>query len=54
MDVIARYSTRVLAFYDGRVLADGPTLDVMRDENVQKLVVGHHLDLDELEGANDA
>ena len=51
MDVIARYSTRVLAFYDGRVLSDGPTLDVMRDENVQKLVVGHHLDLDELEGA---
>ncbi len=54
MDVIARYSTRVMAFYDGRVLADGPTLDVMRDENVQKLVIGHHLDMDELEEASNA
>ncbi|WP_417821663.1 ABC transporter ATP-binding protein [Terasakiella sp.] len=49
MDVIARYSTRLLAFYDGRILADGPTGQVMRDENVQTLVIGHHLDMDELE-----
>ncbi|WP_417795092.1 ABC transporter ATP-binding protein [Terasakiella pusilla] len=54
MDVIARYSTRLLAFYDGRILADGPTGEVMRDKNVQTLVVGHHLDMDELEGTNNA
>lgn len=52
MDVIARYSTRLLAFYDGRVLADGPTSEVIRDDKVQKLVIGHHLDLDELEALN--
>lgn len=54
MDVIARYSTRVMAFYDGRVLADGPTNAVLRNEDVQKLVVGHHLDLDELQGGTNA
>ncbi|PHS79674.1 MAG: ABC transporter ATP-binding protein [Rhodospirillaceae bacterium] len=52
MDVIARYSTRLLAFYDGRVLADGPTSKVIRDEKVRKLVIGNHLDLDKLEAAN--
>ncbi|MGB0683199.1 MAG: ABC transporter ATP-binding protein [Magnetovibrionaceae bacterium] len=51
MDVVARYSTRLLAFYDGRVLADGPTMDVLRDEHVQQFVIGHHLDLTELEEA---
>lgn len=54
MDVIARYSTRLMAFYDGRVLADGPTIDVMRDAKVQKLVIGHHLDMDDLEEASNA
>ncbi|NVK18472.1 MAG: ABC transporter ATP-binding protein [Methylocystaceae bacterium] len=54
MDVIARYSTRLLAFYDGRILADGPTKEVLRDENVQTLVIGHHLDMDELEGTANA
>jgi len=54
MDVIARYSTRLLAFYDGRILADGPTGQVMRDENVQTLVIGHHLDMDELEDTANA
>ena len=44
MEVIARYSTRLMAFYDGRVLADGPTARVMRDEKVQEFVTGHHLE----------
>lgn len=54
MDVIARYSTRLIAFYDGRVLADGPTAEVIHNEDVQKLVIGHHLDIDELEEAANA
>ncbi len=45
MDVVQRYADRVLAFYDGRVLADGPTNRVLSDPKVQELVVGHHLDL---------
>ncbi|MFT6916321.1 MAG: branched-chain amino acid transport system ATP-binding protein [Motiliproteus sp.] len=43
MEVIARYSTRLLAFYDGRVLADGPTALVMADPKVQELVTGSSL-----------
>ncbi|SIS67333.1 ABC transporter ATP-binding protein [Neptunomonas antarctica] len=45
MEVIARYSTRLLAFYDGRVLADGPTAEVMSDEKVKEFVTGHHLEI---------
>ncbi|MEH6627816.1 MAG: ABC transporter ATP-binding protein [Motiliproteus sp.] len=45
MDVIARYSTRLIAFYDGRVLADGPTAKVLKDDKVQELVTGHHLEI---------
>ncbi|WP_375182773.1 ATP-binding cassette domain-containing protein, partial [Marinobacter sp.] len=45
MEVVLRYADRVLAFYDGRVLADGPTQSVLSDPKVQELVVGHHLDL---------
>ncbi|MEH6650513.1 MAG: ABC transporter ATP-binding protein [Motiliproteus sp.] len=44
MEVIARYSTRLIAFYDGRVLADGLTAAVMGDPKVQELVTGHQLD----------
>jgi len=45
MEVVLRYADRVLAFYDGRVLADGPTHEVLSTPKVQELVVGHHLDL---------
>lgn len=45
MEVVLRYADRVLAFYDGRVLADGPTHKVLSNPKVQELVVGHHLDL---------
>ena len=43
MDVIQRYADRVLAFYDGRILADGPTDYVLSQPKVQELVVGHHV-----------
>lgn len=46
MEVIARYSTRLIAFYDGRVIADGPVAHVMSDEKVKELVTGHHLEID--------
>ncbi len=45
MDVITRYSTRLMAFYEGRVLADGPTTEVMNNEQVKEFVTGHHLDI---------
>jgi len=52
MDIVVRYSTRLMAFYDGRVLADGPTSEVIKNEKVKKLVIGNHLDLEELEAVN--
>lgn len=51
MEVIARYSTRLIAFYDGRVLADGPVTEVLDDEKVQQLVTGQHLTTNTLENA---
>lgn len=45
MEVVQRYADRILAFYDGHILADGPTHKVMSNPKVQELVVGHHLDL---------
>lgn len=52
MEVIARYSTRLVVFYDGRVLADGPTAAVMNDPKVQEHVTGHHLEIDQLKEAD--
>ena len=40
MDVISRYSQRVLAFHEGKVLADGTPQVVMNDENVIRIVLG--------------
>ncbi|MGB0732367.1 MAG: ABC transporter ATP-binding protein [Pontibacterium sp.] len=54
MEVIARYATRLMAFYDGRILADGPTIEVMNDPQVQERVTGHHLDIDYSKGASNA
>jgi branched-chain amino acid transport system ATP-binding protein len=40
MEVVARYAGRVLAFYDGRVIADGPPDAVLVDAEVRRYVVG--------------
>ena len=40
MDVVSRYADRVMAFYDGTILADGPTRDVLTDESVREFVIG--------------
>lgn len=40
MDVVARYADRVMAFYDGTILADGPTGEVLDDARVRELVIG--------------
>jgi branched-chain amino acid transport system ATP-binding protein len=40
MDIVSRYSQRVVAFYEGRVLADGAPADVLGDKDVRKYVVG--------------
>ncbi|MGY4828086.1 ABC transporter ATP-binding protein [Sphaerotilaceae bacterium SBD11-9] len=48
MEIVARYVTRILAFYSGEVIADGPPRDVLSSKKVQELVIGHHLDLKEI------
>ena len=43
MEIVARYASRVIAFYDGRILADGPTGQVLDDPEVRKYVIGAEL-----------
>ena len=40
MDIVRRYTQRVLAFYDGRIIADGLPEAVLTDPEVRKYVVG--------------
>ena len=40
MDIVSRYSTRVLAFYDGRIISDGPSDVVLQDSRVKSFITG--------------
>jgi branched-chain amino acid transport system ATP-binding protein len=40
MEIVRRYTGRVLAFYDGKVIADGLPAAVLADANVRRYVVG--------------
>ena len=40
MDIVTRYSDRVLAFYDGRIIADDAPDEVLSDPDVQRYVTG--------------
>jgi branched-chain amino acid transport system ATP-binding protein len=40
MEIVERYASRVIAFYDGRILADGPVRQVLADAEVRKYVIG--------------
>ena len=40
MDIVSRYTQRVLAFYEGRIIADGASELVLRDDEVVKYVIG--------------
>jgi branched-chain amino acid transport system ATP-binding protein len=40
MDIVAEFSERVIAFYSGRVIADGTPAQVLADADVQKYVTG--------------
>lgn len=40
MDIVTRYSDRVVAFYSGRIIADNPPEAVLADEQVQLYVTG--------------
>lgn len=40
MEIIERYSDRVLAFYDGSILAEGSTEEVLQHEQVLEYIIG--------------
>jgi branched-chain amino acid transport system ATP-binding protein len=40
MEIVERYADRVLAFYDGTVIADGPPAVALADPRVQTLISG--------------
>lgn len=40
MEIVRRYTQRILAFYEGRVIADGPSEVVLANPEVRRYVVG--------------
>ena len=43
MEIVERYGMRVVAFYDGRIIADGVPADVLADDDVRQYIVGAEL-----------
>jgi branched-chain amino acid transport system ATP-binding protein len=43
MEIVERYAQRVIAFYEGRVLADGPAHEVLVNDEVRKYVIGSQI-----------
>jgi branched-chain amino acid transport system ATP-binding protein len=43
MEIVSRYTQRVLAFYEGRIIADGDSATVLTDAEVRKYVIGDAL-----------
>jgi branched-chain amino acid transport system ATP-binding protein len=40
MEIVTRYVHRVLAFYEGRIIADGDPASVLDDSEVRRYVIG--------------
>jgi branched-chain amino acid transport system ATP-binding protein len=40
MEIVSRYADRVVAFYQGRILADGEPHHVLTDPEVRRYVTG--------------
>jgi branched-chain amino acid transport system ATP-binding protein len=43
MDIVARYAGRVVAFYDGDIIGDGPPDAVLRMADVRRYVIGEEV-----------
>ena len=54
MEIVERYVSRVLAFYQGEIICDAPTAEAMRDEGVREFVIGQEYHPAHAEGGNDA
>ena len=40
MEIVARYASRVVAFYSGRIIADGPPAEALATDDVRRYVTG--------------
>ncbi len=40
MDIVERYASRVIAFYSGRVIADGTPAEALVTDDVRRYVTG--------------
>ena len=43
MDIVARYAARLVAFYDGGIIGDGPPDTVLRMADVRRYVIGEEI-----------
>jgi branched-chain amino acid transport system ATP-binding protein len=43
MDIVSRYTHRILAFYEGRIIADGEPQEVLQHTEVLRYVIGEQL-----------
>jgi len=43
MEIVARFADRVLAFYDGTIIADGTAHETLDNPQVQELITGVHV-----------
>lgn len=50
MEIVARYVTRIIAFYSGEIIADGPPKNVLGDARVQEFVIGRDLNVNSAVG----
>ncbi len=54
MEIVERFADRVLAFYDGTVIADGPPRETLGQARVQELITGARYKTHAAGGAADA
>jgi len=40
MEIVRRYTHRILAFYEGRIIADAPTAEALENSEVRRFVIG--------------
>jgi branched-chain amino acid transport system ATP-binding protein len=40
MDIVLEYASRVIALYDGRIIADGDAAEVLADQDVSRFITG--------------
>jgi branched-chain amino acid transport system ATP-binding protein len=43
MDIVNRYAHRIIAFYEGRIIADGAPDVVLKDAEVRRYVIGQQI-----------